>query len=351
MREQRGAQDATIDNYDILIRILLEQLGSNREELNAQCLRQCFLRYSDGKGHASIKHCAAALRMFERFLITEGRCPLGLEAAISLIPHWRFSSFPQYLQPEDVERIVASCARSTEASTRNRAILLLLARLGLRASDIVQLRLDNVDWKSGWVLVSGKSRRQTRLPLSQEVGDALVAYLQERRPQTDSDRVFVCCRAPFRPFASHSTVSVIVNQPIRRADITPPRRGAAHLLRHSVATALLRQGTPLQEIAVLLRHRSNRHTQSLRQSRRCDVPPDRPAVAGGAAMLISAVESYIAMRRVCGFAFKSEGTCLRGFAAYSDARGLHFVRADIAVQWARQARSACQRARRLGHAI
>jgi integrase/recombinase XerD len=261
MHEQRGTQDVTLDNYDFPIRTLLEHLGDEPERLNAQGLRQCFLRYSDGKSHALIKHAATALRMFVRFLITEGRCPAGLEAAIPLIPHWRLSSLPRYLQPGEVERIVSSCDPATAVGKRDRAILLLLARLGLRAGDIVQLRLSDIDWKDAWLHVCGKSGRQTRLPLTQEVGDALIAYLQADRPRTDADRMFVCSRAPFHPFAAHHAVSAIVDRAMRRAGVTPPGRGAAHLLRHSVATALLRQGAPLQEIAALLRHRSIRTTQ------------------------------------------------------------------------------------------
>ena len=261
MREQRGTQDLTLDNYDIPIRTLLEQAGEDPKELDARSLRRCFLRYCDGKGYAVIKHGATALRMFVHFLIAEGRCPAGLEGAIPLVPHWRLSSLPQYLQPEEVERIMASCDPTTAVGKRDRAILLLLGRLGLRAGDIVDLHLSDLDWQDAWVQVCGKGRRQTRLPLTQELGDALVAYLQHGRPPTDTDRVFVCCRAPFRPFTSHSAVSVIVDRAMRRAGVTPPGRGAAHLLRHSVATSLLRQGASLQDIATVLRHRSIRTTQ------------------------------------------------------------------------------------------
>lgn len=219
------------------------------------------MEHCHGKSPAVIKHGATALRMFVRFLAAEGGCPAGLEGAIPLIPHWRLSSLPRYLQAEEVERIVASCDSATAVGKRDRAILLLLARLGLRAGDIVQMRLGDIDWNDAWLHVCGKSRRQTCLPLTQEVGDALVAYLQAGRPQTDGDRLFVCCRAPFRPFAGHPAVSVIVARAMRRAGVTPPGRGAAHLLRHSVATALLRQGAPLHEIAALLRHRSIQTTQ------------------------------------------------------------------------------------------
>jgi site-specific recombinase XerC len=178
MRERRGTLDCTLDKYDIPIRTLLEHFGDPPQQLNARHLRQCFLKYSDGRSHAVIKHCATALRMFVRFLIAEGQCPVGLEAAIPLVPHWRLSSLPRYLRPEEVQRIVASCDSATVIGKRDRAILLLLARLGLRAGDIVQVRLGDIDWKNAWLYVCGKSRRETRLPLTQEVGDALVAYLR-----------------------------------------------------------------------------------------------------------------------------------------------------------------------------
>ena len=139
--------------------------------------------------------------------------------------------------------------------------MLLLARLGLRAGDIVQLRLSDIDWKGAWILVCGKGRRDTRLPLSQEVGQALVMYLQESRPRTDVEAFFVRSRAPFRAFRSHAAVSVIVGRAFARAAVTRPSRGAAHLLRHSVAVSMLRHGASLQDIAGLLRHRSIETTQ------------------------------------------------------------------------------------------
>lgn len=261
MHEQRGTCDATLDNYDAPIRELLDALGDDPRRFDAQSVRQCFLKYCAGRGHVLIKHGATALRMFLRFLFADGRCPAELEAAIPLLPHWRLSSLPRYLQPDDVERVIASCDSASSVGKRNRAILLLLARLGLRAGDIVQLRIRDIDWKDAWIQVSGKGRRQTRLPMTQEIGDAVVDYLQNGRPATHDDRLFVCCRAPYRPFNSHDVVSVMVAQAMRRAGVSPPGRGAAHLLRHSVATSLLRQGASLHDIAALLRHRSIQTTQ------------------------------------------------------------------------------------------
>jgi site-specific recombinase XerD len=144
---------------------------------------------------------------------------------------------------------------------RDRAILLLLARLALRAGDIVRMRLQDIDWKESWIHVSGKSRCQTRLPLTQEVGQSIATYLQDGRPAGQTDALFLRSRAPFRALASHAAVSVLVARAMDRAEITRPGRGAAHLLRHSIATEMLRHGATLQEISALLRHRHIETTQ------------------------------------------------------------------------------------------
>jgi integrase/recombinase XerD len=194
-------------------------------------------------------------------LTAEGQCDSGLADAIPVLAHWRLASLPRYLPEDDVERLIDSCHPTSPVGKRDRAILLLLARLGLRAGDIVQLRLSDVDWKGAWIHVCGKGRRQTRLPLTHEVGQALVAYLSDGRPQTAADAVFIRSRAPFRAFRSHAAVSVIVGGALRRAGVRRPSRGAAHLLRHSCATSMLRHGATLHEVAALLRHRSIATTQ------------------------------------------------------------------------------------------
>jgi site-specific recombinase XerD len=194
--------------------------------------------------------------MFLRFLIADGKCATGLDAAIPVLAHWRLSSLPRYLQPDEVERVIASCDSATSVGKRDRAILLLLARLGLRAGDIVQLRLGDVDWKEAGICVSGKGRRQTLMPLTQEIGDAIADYIKDGRPRAAEDTLFIRSRAPFRALANHCAVSMIVVQAMRRAAVTCPSRGAAHVLRHSVASSMLRQGSSLQDIADVLRHRS-----------------------------------------------------------------------------------------------
>ncbi len=259
MSQQRGSCDSTLSVYGPCIRALLRRLGDDPRTFDTRSLRQFVLEASRQSGWARAKTYTTALRMFLRFLIAEGRCAPGLEAAIPVLAHWRLSSLPRYLGAQDVERIISSCDSSTPVGKRDRAILLLLARLGLRAGDIVQLCLDDIDWKEASVRVCGKGRRETRLPLTQEIGDAVVGYLKAR-PQTEVDALFLRSRAPYRAPTS-SGVSAIVAQAMRRAGIARPNRGAAHVLRHSVATAMLRQGASLQEIATVLRHRSIETTQ------------------------------------------------------------------------------------------
>jgi len=256
MRVNRNIGQACLYNYSLAIRDLLHVMGDDPSRFDAQGIRKFVLNRSRSCGKAKAKTMVTALRAFIRFLITAGLCPVGLDAAIPTLAHWHLSTLPRYLQAEEVERVVAACRADTAVGLRDRAIVLLLARLALRASDIVHLRLDDIDWKEGWIRVCGKGRRETRLPLLQEVGEAIVSYVKESRPSVDTDTLFIRSIAPLRGFASHSTISVIVAEAMRRAGVACSVRGAAHVLRHSAATAMLRQGASLQDIAVVLRHRS-----------------------------------------------------------------------------------------------
>ena len=249
MRQQRGTCDATLYNYSVHLRDLLKSLGEDPGRFDAHKLRQFILDTSRRCGWASAKKCTTAVRMFLRFLIADGKCAAGLEGSIPVLAHWRLSSLPRYLQSDEVELVIASCDPATPVGKRDRAILLLLARLGLRAGDLVHLRLGDIDWKEAGICVSGKGRRQTSMPLTQEVGDAIASYIRDGRPQTAADALFIRSRAPFHALANHCAISMIAAQAMRRAGVVCPSRGAAHVLRHSVASSMLRQGASLQEIA------------------------------------------------------------------------------------------------------
>jgi integrase len=155
-----------------------------------------------------------------------------------------------------VERVIAACDLGKPSGIRDRAVLLFLARLGLRAGDIVGMNLDDLDWTFATVRVRAKSRTDVRLPLPQDVGDAILEYLMRARPSTTIGRVFLCTNAPIRPLPTTATVSDIVRLALHRAGIRNPPSTGAHLLRHSAATAMLRAGASLDVIATVLRHAS-----------------------------------------------------------------------------------------------
>jgi integrase/recombinase XerD len=256
MRQQRGVSDTTLSIYRYELHAFLTELGEDPRMYDARNLRQFVLDKSRHSGWASTRKGICAIRMFLRFLISQGRCPASVYASVPSFVHWRLSALPRYLQPDQVEKIIVSADPKTPIGSRNRAIFLLLARLGLRAGDVVRLRFSDLDWKEGLIRVSGKSRRETVLPMSQEVGDALVAYIKDHRPAADTDAVFVRSSAPYRAFIESGAISIMVARAMRSVGIECPKPGAAHVLRHSVASSMLREGVSLQEIAAVLRHRS-----------------------------------------------------------------------------------------------
>lgn len=261
MREQRGLSERTLRDYHHRLRHLLADLDDAPSKLDVAYLRRFTLELGRNGGNAVVKSTTTALRQFVRFLVADGQCPVGLEEAIPDIAYWRLSTLPRYLQPEEVERVLASPDTRTPVGKRDRAILLLLARMGLRAGDVVQLRLADIDWRGATLSVCGKNRQQTLLPLTQEVGDGIVDYLLHGRPATTSDHVFVRAIAPFRPFRDARGISDVAKLALRRAGVDTRVRGAAHVLRHSAASSMLRQGASLQEIAAVLRHQSVVSTQ------------------------------------------------------------------------------------------
>jgi integrase/recombinase XerD len=251
MVEHRGLAASTTVMYLRIIANFLDMSDGDISRVNAGEIRAFVLDYK----HRQLKNVAAALRAFLRYLIAQGRCPAALEGAIPKVASWRLATLPRYLPASDVERIIAACDSSTPIGCRDRAIVLLLARLGLRAGDVMGLRLSDIDWQDASLLVSGKGRREVRLPLPQEVGDAILAYLEHGRPPVDITQVFLRTQAPVRPFADSSVVSDIVARAIQRAGVTARFRGA-HVLRHSAATQMLRQGASLDDIGAVLRHAS-----------------------------------------------------------------------------------------------
>jgi site-specific recombinase XerD len=257
MTSHRGATQRTIDHYEDRIERMLPALGSDPACYDAGLVRQALLREVRDRSCTYAKSFVTALRAFLRFLVAQGRCRPYLDRAVPTIREWKLSALPRYLEADDVDRVIASCDLSKPHGVRDRAVLLLLARLGLRAGDIVAMRPDDLDWEAGTVRVRGKGHKEVRLPLPQDAGEALAEYLVSARPSSHHERVFLCANAPVRPFATSAVVSTIVRFAIERAGITDPPSKGAHLLRHSAATAMLRSGASLDAIATVLRHESS----------------------------------------------------------------------------------------------
>ena len=204
----------------------------------------------------------SALRSFFRFLLQRGEIATDLAACVPAVADWRLSTVPKYLSAEEIERLLSSCDQGTGVGRRDHAILLLMARLGLRAGEVVSMELDDIDWRAGKIAVRGKGQQHDRLPLLQDVGEALTTYLRRGRPRVPTRRLFIRVRAPLRGFAGPVAISCIVRRAIQRADLRMLGKGvAAHLLRHSLATGLLREGASMAEIGELLRHRTPATTE------------------------------------------------------------------------------------------
>lgn len=256
LRRHRGIAERTIDRHGRMILRLLPALGDDPAAYDAGLVRRVILEEAGKSSRPYLKTMTTALRSYLRFLAAQDRCRPWLDQAIPTVPQWRLSTLPRYLPRPDVERLIASCDRSKPSGIRDRAILLLLARLGLRAGDILGLRLDDVAWDEGTLRVRGKTRREDRLPLPQDAGDALLDYLERARPTADDPHVFLRASAPLRPFADSSTVSSLVRLALKRAGIAAAPSRGVNLLRHSAATAMLRAGATLDTVGTVLRHRS-----------------------------------------------------------------------------------------------
>lgn len=252
----RGLSERTIARHLYHLHRLLPELGTVTRDYDAARIRNVVREWRARTGPADLRTITSALRSYLRFLAGVGLCRPNLDQAIPPVLQWRLSSLPRYLATADVERAIASCDQLTRGRLRDRAILLLLARLGLRAGDVAGLRLGDIDWSSGMLRLSGKARRQVRLPLPQDVGDALLAYIEQERPRVDQDAVFLMMVAPYRSFSQSSHVSTIVALALKRAGISDAPSTGASLLRHSAATSMLRSGATLEAVGTVLRHRS-----------------------------------------------------------------------------------------------
>lgn len=264
LRFERGLSQSTVISYlPIVRRFLAERFGRGAlrlAKLRPKDLHRFIIRQVQRVSRVHGKAIVTALRSFLRFLLQRGAIRTDLARTIPAVANWRLSHLPKSLPPGQVEQLLGSCDCSTPTGKRDYAILLLLARLGLRGGEVLAMTLDDLDWERGEIVVRGKGQRLERLPLPEDVGAALASYLCDVRPACTTRRVFIRMKAPRQGFASPVAICCVVRRALRRAGLDPEFKGA-HLLRHSLATDLLRHGASLGEIGQLLRHRQPLTTQ------------------------------------------------------------------------------------------
>jgi len=259
LRQERGLAEASLLNYVPFAEELLSSRFGDSDMDLPKLTANDITKFIQGRAYqlspGRAKLLVTALRSFLRYLRHQGEISVDLAACVPPVAVWSLSTVPKFLPAGTVQRVLDQCERNTPDGKRNYAVLLLLARLGLRACEIVVMTLDDIDWDNGRLTIRCKGGRWAQLPLPSDVGQAIATYLRSGRPCSRCRHVFLRHRAPIHGFTQSTTVSAIVRRALIRTGIDSIRKGA-HLFRHTLATDLLREGASLDEIGELLRHRS-----------------------------------------------------------------------------------------------
>jgi integrase/recombinase XerD len=254
LKIERGLSRGTIYHYVRFIRLFL--VFRKKATLNVSLSDVLnFVRHQAAQRTSQRATIVTALRSFLSYARYKDFITKDIAAAVPRIAQWTSSTIPKAISQDHARRTLASCDRNTDIGRRDFAILLLLARLGLRAGEIVALKLNDMDWRASVVKVRGKGGQHALLPLPYEVAEAIAEYLKSRRRSNGSRALFTRSIAPIRGLGNSVSVSAIVDRALKRADIPTKRRGA-HQFRHALAIQMLRKGASLPEIGQILRHRS-----------------------------------------------------------------------------------------------
>jgi integrase/recombinase XerD len=265
LRTERGLAENSILVYAPPARDFLAYRVSRAgslalDALDAEAVRAFLVERIANRSFESSRLLTVSLRSLLRFLFLRGETPRDLSAAVPMVRTYRQSTVPAGLSPEEVECVLATPDPTTARGRRDSAILLLLARLGLRASEIISLEVGDLRWRAGEIVVRGKGPRLDHVPLLADVGEAVARYLHTDRGLTRSRRVFLRLIPPRVGLSRPCAVDHIVRLALARAGIRPRHRRVAHLFRHSLATRMIRHGASIAEIAEVLRHRSQTTT-------------------------------------------------------------------------------------------
>ena len=265
LQDQQGLATATIERYrTVAQRFLQDRFGRGAVDLHtlrAADVIAFVKRQSQRLQPPALKCVANALRSFLRYAQYRGEVPAALIAAVPIVAAWTTTPvLPKAIAPEHAQRAIDGCDLSTRVGLRDRAVLLLLARLGLRAHEIIALQLNDCGWDSGHLRVRGKGGREQLLPMPTDVGTAIAAYLQHGRPASTDRHLFLRSLAPIRGLMPGSdAIGTIVREALQRAGVNAPHRGS-HQFRHALAVRMLQRGASLREIGEVLRHQSPQTT-------------------------------------------------------------------------------------------
>ncbi|MDN5798009.1 MAG: tyrosine-type recombinase/integrase [Intrasporangium sp.] len=282
-------------------------------------------------GHA--RRSTVRLRALLRFLFLDAAVDTPLAELVPSVANRRDDWSSKAISPAEAARLLDSCDRTTAVGRRDFAVLTVLSRLGLRAGEVAGLRLEDIDWRGGQVVIRGKGDRVESLPLPSDVGEAVVGWLQAEGPRGECRCVFTRMRAPMGGLST-AGVSRIVVRACARAGLP---RSHAHRLRHFAATEMLRAGASLTEVGQVMRHTPSSHHIGLRHGRSARPVRGHPPLAGGCAMsdLAGSLQDYLAVRRAVGFRLKTEERMLADFVRYARQAGVSVVTTEVALAWAR----------------
>ncbi len=263
LRQERGLSERTIPNVVYWAGCFLSDQFPNGHpdfsQLGPRDVTHFVERQAARVKSGTAKIMVAAMRTYLRYLRHRDEIRTELAACIPAVSPYSVSTLPTYLPAGSVEKILAHCDQSTPVGRRDYAVLLLLARLGLRSGEIVGMNLEDIDWTHGEITIHGKGSRSSKLPLPSDVGQAIAEYLRHGRPACSIRRVFLRRSAPITGLSLYGSVRNIVRAAIQRAGVDFPRKGS-HIFRHTLATEMLRKGASLDEIGEVLRHRSPKVT-------------------------------------------------------------------------------------------
>ena len=350
LERNRDISPGSIRGHIRLIATALPALGDDPRAYDAALIRQVLFEAIEHRSRNCARKLTIAMRMYLRFLVSEGSIAAALIAAVPTVPRWRLSTLPRYIPADDVERTIASC-RDDPEGIRDRAILLLLARLALRVGDIVALRLGDIDWDRAEIQIAGKSRWQTVLPLPQDAGDALYTYIATVRPRVDKEQGVPLREgtlwAVFLPQYRH------LNRPLSAGS----RRG--HHLRHPRRSCVPAQpGDRVAQIRCNARRhpipapaRFSGHHHDLCQDRCRDVAGGRAALDRRARIMTTSIAEevarFVAIKQKLGYRFTTDARTLSNFARFAAHCNEAFIRSGTAFEWVSEAASPRQRVRRL----